>query len=180
MPTLQQRLAEQPPNTSGIHEGMALHCEDVFDSFNGILPLLLGKRKGGPFISLTLPKTCLQSRASLLTALSDLIGVYDLQLVSFVSAVQTRVAENDPPRLGAILVTADNADSLFQLPWELEFDAESNLRQHTRSEASGEIVSRDTWRSLFDQQLDRAEKDNAYQQLLENFGDPSQLPKYAP
>ncbi len=78
-----------------------------------------------------------------------------------------------------MLVTADNASSLFQLPWELEFDADSNLRQHTRSEASGEMIHGGTWQSLFAQNLTDDEKDAAYQQLLEEFGDASLLPKYS-
>ena len=38
MPSLQEHLAKQQPATSGIHEAMALHTEDVFDEFAGILP----------------------------------------------------------------------------------------------------------------------------------------------
>jgi hypothetical protein len=177
MPSLQQRLTENSPATSGIHEAMAQHAEDTFDSLKGILPLFLGKRNSGPFVVLTLPNQTMRSRASLLSALSDLIIAYDFRLVSFVSAIQARTSEDDDPKLGAILVTADNAKALFQLPWELDFDAESNLTGYRRSEADGEIIPAASWNAFFQRSSPEARRP-AYERLVNLFEDASQLPAF--
>ena len=179
MPSLEQRLSEQAPNPSGIHEAMARHAEDIFDEFQGILPIFLGKRTQGPFLTLAIPKQISQSRETLLSSLTDLIAAYELSLVSFVSALQSRAAPEENPKLGAILITADNASSLYQLPWQLEFDSEANLVSHTRSEAETDIISLDTWRTFFEQSPGPAEKQTAYNNLLLTFGDPSAIPEFS-
>ncbi|HCR30554.1 MAG TPA: hypothetical protein DIV79_11105 [Opitutae bacterium] len=179
MPSLEQRLSEQAPNPSGIHEAMARHAEDIFDEFQGILPIFLGKRTQGPFLTLAIPKQISQSREILLSSLTDLIAAYELSLVSFVSAIQSRAAPEENPKLGAILITADNASSLYQLPWQLEFDSEANLASHTRSETETDIISLDTWRTFFEQSPGPAEKQTAYNNLLLTFGDSSAIPEFS-
>ncbi len=180
MPTLQERLAEQQPATSGIHEAMALHTEDVFDELGGILPLLLGKRKLGSFVTLALPKKVTASRDLLVSSIADLISAYDFRLVSFVSAMRAHSETEEEPRLGAILITADNGNNLYQLPWTLEFDRQSNLSSHSRSEATGEIIPSETWLSLFQQTREPEEVQSAYDRLVEKFGDASLLPEFSP
>jgi hypothetical protein len=179
MPSLQEHLAKQQPETSGIHEAMALHTEDVFDEFAGILPLFLGKRKLGSFVTLALPTEVTGSRDLLNSCLADLISAYDFRMVSFVSAIRAHSETDQEPRLGAILITADNAKNLYQLPWILEFDSQANLTNHTRSEATGEIVPSGVWLSYFQQSRDTDEKQSAYNRLLEIFGDASLLPDFS-
>ena len=179
MPSLEQRLSEQSPTPSGIHEAMARHGEDIFDQFQGILSVFLGKRNQGPFLTLAIPKQISQSRETLLSSLTDLIAAYDLSLVSFVSAIQSRSESDEVPKLGAILITADNASSLYQLPWQLEFDSEANLVSHTRSETDTDIIPLDTWRSFFEQSPGPAEKQTAYNNLLLTFGDPNAIPEFS-
>ena len=178
MPNLQQRLAENSPATSGVHEAMAQHAEDIFEELKGILPLFLGKRKTGPFVALTLPRQTMQSRATLLSVLSDLILAYDFRLVSFVSAIQARVTEDEAPRLGAILITADNNKALFQLPWDMKFDDDSNLTSFERSEADGEIIPAETWNGFFQRGDSAQSKQQAYDRLLGLFQDASELPSF--
>lgn len=180
MPTLQERLAEQQPATSGIHEAMALHTEDVFDELGGILPLLLGKRKLGSFVTLALPKEITGSRDLLLSCLADLISTYDFRVVSFVSAIRAHSETDEEPRLGAILITADNGNNLYQLPWTLEFDSQANLSSHSRTEATGEIIPSKTWLSFFQQTRESDERQSAYDRLVERFGDASLLPEFSP
>ena len=175
MPSLQQRLAENSPATSGAHEAMAQHAEDTFESLKGILPIFLGKRMAGSFVVLTLPNQTMRSRATLLSALSDLIIAYDFQLVSFVSAIQARASEADEPQLGAILITADDSKALFQLPWELKFDADANLVGYDRSDAEGEIIPAQSWNTFFQRKAPELQRP-AYDRLLNLFEDPSQLP----
>ncbi|MEC7906441.1 MAG: hypothetical protein VYC82_04390 [Verrucomicrobiota bacterium] len=179
MPSLEQRISEQSPTPSGIHEAMARHAEDIFDQFQGILPVFLGKRNQGPFLTLAIPKQISQSRETLLSSLTDLIAAYDLSLVSFVSAIQSRSESDEIAKLGAILITADNASSLYQLPWQLEFDSEANLVSHTRSETDTDIIPLDTWRSFFEQSPGPAEKQTAYNNLLLTFGDPNAIPEFS-
>jgi len=178
MPNLQQRLSENQPTTSGIHEAMASHAEDVFESFKGILPIFLGKRKLGPFVALTLPRQTIQSRVTLLSTLSDLILAYNFRLVSFVSAIQARTNVNDDPKLGAILITADNAKGLFQLPWDMQFDAESNLIEFNRTEAEGEIISTESWLAYFQRKSGPDTRRVAYERLVNLFEDETQLPEF--
>lgn len=159
---------------------MALHSEDVFDEFGGILPMLLGKRKLGSFVTLALPKEITGSRDLLISCLADLIFAYDFRMVSFVSAIQARSETDDEPRLGAILITADNGNNLYQLPWTLEFDNQSNLSSHSRSEAAGEIIPSETWLSFFQQSREEEEIQSAYDRLLTLFGDASLLPELNP
>lgn len=179
MPSLEQRLFEQAPTPGGIHEAMARHAEDIFDQFQGILPIFLGKRAQGPFLTLAIPKQISQSRETLLSSLTDLIAAYELSLVSFVSAIQLRSGSDESPKLGAILITADNASSLYQLPWQLEFDADANLVSHSRSETDMDIISLDTWRAFFEQSPGPAEKQTAYNNLLLTFGDPNAIPEFS-
>ncbi len=180
MQNLQQRLSGQEATTAGIHEAMAQHVEDIFKEFQGILPLLLGKRTLGSFVTLTLPQELGRSREQLLATLSDLIVAFDFRLISFISAIQSRKSPEDPPTLGAMLITADNANRLLQLPWELEFDSESNLIAFERSSAEGEVISGETWLSFFQTSLEIDEKEAAYDRLVEQFGDASLLPKVNP
>ena len=180
MPSLQEHLAKQQPATSGIHEAMALHTEDVFDEFAGIMPLFLGKRKLGSFVSLALPTEVTGSRDLLNSCLADLISAYDFRVVSFVSAIRAHSDTDQEPRLGAILITADNAKNLYQLPWILEFDSQANLTSHSRSEATGEIIPSEVWLSYFQQSREADEKQSAYNRLLEVFGDTSLLPEFSP
>ena len=179
MPSLQEHLAKQQPATSGIHEAMALHTEDVFDEFAGILPLFLGKRKLGSFVSLALPTEVTGSRDLLNSCLADLISAYDFRVVSFVSAIRAHSDTDQEPRLGAILITADNAKNLYQLPWILEFDRQANLTSHSRSKATGEIIPSEVWLSYFQQSREADERQSAYDRLLEVFGDASLLPEFS-
>ena len=178
MDSLQQLLAKNSSSTSGIHEAMATHAEDVFESFKGILPIFLGKREIGPFVALTLPRETTQSRAKLLSALSDLILAYNFRVVSFLSAIQARASEDDTPKLGAILITADAAKTLFQLPWDMQFDSESNLSGFNRTEAEGEIVPSQTWTTFFQRGGDTGSRRIAYDRLVTLFEDETQLPAF--
>lgn len=178
MPDLQQRLSENSPATSGVHEAMARHAEDVFESLKGILPIFLGKRKLGPFVTLTLPRPTTQSRTKLLSALSDLIIAYNFRLVSFVSAIKARSSEDDAPRLGAILITADNAKALFQLPWGMTFDDASDLIDFERIEAEGEVIPSETWLAFFERSASPETRREAYDRLVNLFEDESLLPPF--
>ena len=178
MDSLQQLLAKNSSSTSGIHEAMATHAEDVFESFKGILPIFLGKREIGPFVALTLPRETTQSRAKLLSALSDLILAYNFRVVSFLSAIQARASEDDTPKLGAILITADAANSLFQLPWDMQFDSESNLSGFNRTETEGEVIPSQSWVTFFQRGGDTELRRIAYERLVALFGDGTQLPAF--
>lgn len=157
---------------------MASHAEDVFDSFKGILPIFLGKRRLGPFVALTLPRQTIQSRVTLLSAISDLILTYNFRLVSFVSAIQARTKVDETPKLGAILITADNTKALFQLPWDMRFDDESNLIEFKRTEAEGEIISSESWNAFFERKADPEIRRAAYERLVSLFDDETQLPAF--
>jgi hypothetical protein len=101
-------------------------------------------------------------------------------VVSFVSAIRAHSDTDQEPRLGAILITADNAKNLYQLPWILEFDSQANLTSHSRSEATGEVIPSEVWLSYFQQSREADEKQSAYNRLLEVFGDASLLPEFSP
>lgn len=178
---LTQHLSEQPPNTAGIHEGVARHSEDIFEEFKGILPFILGKRRAGPFINVTLPNVVTGSSESLLQTLTDFIWVYDLRLLSFVSAIRMRDEESGDSSLSAVLITADSAHAYFQLPWKLEFDGNDDLVKATRSEAGSEagsdLVPREIWSQLFASKPSPEQKTFSYDRLVERFGDPEQLPQ---
>ena len=174
---LQQLLAEQPPTTSGIHEAMARHSESIFEEFKGVLPSFLGKRKLGPFINLTLPNAVTQNSEALLQTIGDLILVYNLRLVSMVSAVRLHSEKESEPKLGALLITADNAKALFQLPWELELNPDRDVIAASRSTAESEIIPRDIWFQLFTQKADNDTKQFAYDRLVDRFGSADELPQ---
>lgn len=177
MASLQQHLVAQPPTTSGIHEAMAQHAEDVFEEFRGILPMFLGKRQLGPFINLTLPKRITQDNSELLQTVADIVLVYNLRVISFVSAVRMQLADSDAPALGALLITADRAKAYFQLPWQLAFDANRDLVQARRSEIDQDVIPRETRDSFFtDGESDQA-KQVAYDRLVDRFGGAKELPK---
>ncbi len=178
MDSLQQLLAKNSSSTSGIHEAMASHAEDVFESFKGILPIFLGKRELGPFVALTLPRETTQSQVKLLSAISDLILAYNFRVVSFLSAIQVRTCENDLPKLGAILITADAAKTLFQLPWDMQFDRESNLTEFKRTEADGEVIPSESWNAFFQRGGDTKSRRMGYDRLIPLFEDKTQLPAF--
>ena len=175
--SLQQLLAQQPPSTSGVHEAVASHAEDIFKQFRGILPLFLGKRRTGPFINLTLPNAITESSEALLQSLSDLIWVYDLRLVSFVSAVRMRSPEDEEARLKALLITADNARAYFQIPWNLDFDADGDITSAERGASYGEIVPREIWGQIFAKKISDETRTLSYDRLCERFGGPEQIPE---
>lgn len=176
MPSLPQLLAQQPPTTSGVHEAMALHAEDVFENLRGILPLFLGKRRLGPYFTLALPNRVTSDSETLLQSIGDLIAVYDLRLVSLLTAIRVNHPDRSPS-LCALLLTADNAKALFQLPWELAFDGQGDIAQATRSVLDSEIIPRDVWAQLFQQKPEPAEKAVAYERLVERFGGSDEIPK---
>lgn len=156
---------------------MARHAEFIFNEFNGILPIFLGKRKLGPFINLTLPNAVTQSSEALLQTIGDLILVYKLRLVSIVSAVRLHSEKSGDPTLGAMLLTADNATGLFQLPWEIELDSKQDVVAAKRSTADEHIIPLDIWFQLFAQKGDDATKQFSYERLVERFGSEEELPK---
>ncbi|MEM9157936.1 MAG: hypothetical protein AAGB46_02715 [Verrucomicrobiota bacterium] len=176
MASLQELLTQQPPTTSGVHEAMAQHAEDTFTQLGGILPLFVGKRKKGNYLTFALPNAVTQDNGALLQTLSDIIFVYDLKLASFMTAIRTRVHESSIPKLGALLMTADDAKALFQLPWELEFDSASNLVNSTRSSSDGEIIPRSTWEAFFARTGDLNARQVVYETLIQRFGSQDQLP----
>ena len=174
---LQQLLSEQPPTTSGTHEAMARHAESIFDEFKGVLPTFLGKRKRGPFINLTLPNAITGNSEALLQTIGDLILVYDLRLVSIVSAVRLHDEKTNEPKLGAVLLTADNAKSLFQLPWELTLNTDKDVVDSKRSTSESDIIPRDVWLQLFTQEADDETKLFSYDRLVGRFGGENEIPK---
>lgn len=177
MANLQQLLIDNPPTTPGVHEAMAQYAERIFEELNGILPLFLGKKHLGSYINLTLPNDAVQSSATLVETLGDLILVYNLRLASFVTSVRTQTNVDSESKLGALLITADHTKSILQLPWSLEFDADSKLAQHSRSETQGDVIPADVWGSLFSREANLATKAESYARLVERFGGEDQLPK---
>lgn len=174
--SLQQLLAAQAPTASGIHEAAAQHAESIFDEFRGILPFFLGKRKLGPFINVTLPNIVTQDNEALLQTLGDFIRVYDLRLVSFVTAIRLRSDDRADPKLGALLITADNAKANFQLIWEMTFDSGADIATVTRTNTDFEIISREVWTQFFSQATDEESKRFSYERLVERFGGADQIP----
>ena len=177
MPSLQQLLVEQTPTTSGIHEAMARYSEFIFQEYKGILPLFLGKRQAGPFLNLSLPQSIISDQATLIRSLEDLISVYDLRVVSFVSAARMRRSESEEAQLGAILITADQAKAQLQLAWEISFDDQSDIAAAQRSnELEYEIIPRATWGRIFQQSPSAHQKEAAYHRLTQRFGGSDQIP----
>lgn len=174
---LQQLLTEQPPTTSGLHEAMARHSEGIFQEFKGILPLFLGKRQAGPFINLTLPNVVTQSSEALLQTICDFIWVYDLRVISFVSAIRMPDEVTGESSLSALLITADKAHAYFQLPWKLEFDADNDIVAATRSSTSTDIIPREIWSQLFTAKVTPDTKTIAYDRLAERFGGVDEIPQ---
>ncbi|MBC2606964.1 hypothetical protein [Pelagicoccus albus] len=175
--SLQQLLTEQPPNASGVHEAVARHSEAIFGEFKGILPLLLGKREKGPFINLTLPNTVTESSEALLQTIADLIWVYDLRLISFVSAIRMQDDVTGETSMQALLITADKTHAFFQLPWKLEFDENSDISKFERSTASSDIIPREIWSQLFASKVTPDTRTISYDRLIERFGDAELLPQ---
>lgn len=174
--SLKELLAKQPPTTSGIHEAVALHNESVFQNLRGILPMFLGKRKTGSFINLALPNRVTESSEALMQSLSDLIWVYDLCVISFVSAIRMQTEEEEEPNLKALLITADNARSYFQLPWNLSFDSESNISSFERSNVFAQIIPSEVWQQIFAHKISPEAKTLSYDRLEERFGGPENIP----
>ncbi|MCH6257343.1 hypothetical protein MLD52_12355 [Puniceicoccaceae bacterium K14] len=177
MPSLQELLIENQPTTSGIHEAMAQHAEQVFEELHGVLPIFLGKRKTSGFINLSIPTKALQNRDILLATLSNLIKTYNLSVASFVSTIRAQFPGSEEPQLAAILITADSSNAVFQLPWELQFDATSNLSAFKRTHAEGFTIDEATWKEMFQETKNLADKAEAYGNLVEVFGGEDQLPR---
>lgn len=175
--SLQQLLTEQPPSTSGIHEAVARHSEAIFKEFRGILPFFLGKRQNGPFINLSLPNSVTESSESLLQTIADFIWVYDLRLISFVSAIRMQDEETGNSNLQALLITADKAHAYFQLPWKLSFDAQNDIVSAERSSSASDVIPREIWSQLFTSKVTPDGKTISYDRLIERFGDPDELPQ---
>ncbi|MBK1878198.1 hypothetical protein [Pelagicoccus mobilis] len=175
--SLQQLLSQQPPNSSGHHEAMALHTEAIFKEFKGILPFFLGKRDQGPFISLTLPNSVTESSEALLQTVADLIWVYNLRFISFVSAIRMQDEEKGNTQLQALLITADKSHAFFQLPWKLTFDNNDDIVSASRSSASTDIIPREIWSQLFASKVTPDAKTISYDRLVERFGDTDELPQ---
>ncbi len=175
--SLQQLLTEQPPNTSGLHEAMALHSEAIFKEFKGILPLFLGKRDGGPFVNLTLPNAVTQSSETLLQSICDLIWVYNLRVISFVSAIRIQNEETGKSEMSAMLITADKAHAYFQLPWKLTFDAEQDLTSAERSTSTTDVIPREIWSQLFTTKVTPDSRTISYDRLIERFGSADEIPQ---
>lgn len=175
--SLQQLLTEQPPTTSGLHEAVAQHSEAIFKEFKGILPFFLGKRQRGPFINLTLPNSVTESSESLLQTIADFIWVYDLRVISFVSAIRMHDEETDQTSLRALLITADKAHAYFQLPWKLSFDNENDITAAERTSTSTDVIPREIWSQLFATKVTPDNKTISYDRLIERFGSPEELPQ---
>lgn len=177
MPTLQELLLENQPTTSGMHEAMAQHSENIFDELHGVLPTFLGKRKSAGFLNLNLPNEALRSRELLVQTISNLIKTYNLTAVSFTSTIRAQFPGNDEPQLAAILITADSSKTIFQLPWSLQFDETSNLSAHNRTQAEGLIIDEATWEDMFRKTPNLAATAEAYGNLVELYGGEDQLPR---
>lgn len=175
--SLQQLLTQQPPTTSGAHEAVALHSEAIFEDFKGILPLFLGKRRTGSFINLTLPNSVTQSSEALLETVADLIWVYDLKLISFVSAIRMQNEISQQNELKALLITADSAHIYFQLVWHLDFDQEDDIKKATRSPSQFDIIPREIWSQLFGTKVKPDTKTFSFDRLEERFGGVENLPQ---
>lgn len=175
--SIQKLLTEQPPNTSGLHEAMALHTEAIFKEFKGILPLFLGKREGGPFVNLTLPNTVTTSSEALLQTVCDLIWVYNLRVISFVSAIRMPNQETGQDEMSALLITADKAHAYFQLPWKLSFDQNQDISSSQRSSASTDVIPREIWSQLFATKVTPDTRTISYDRLIERFGDADEIPQ---
>ncbi len=175
--SLQKLLTEQPPNTAGLHEAMALHSEAIFKEFKGILPLFLGKREGGPFINLTLPNAVTQSSEALLQTICDLIWVYNLRVISFVSAIRMQDEESGESALSALLITADKAHAYFQLPWTLTFDEHQDISSSKRSTQSTDVIPREIWSQLFATKVTPDSRTISYDRLIERFGSADEIPQ---
>lgn len=175
--SLQQLLSQQAPTTAGHHEAMALHTEAIFKEFKGILPLFLGKREAGPFISLTLPNAVTESSEALLQTIADFIWVYNLRFISFVSAIRIQDEETGENKLQALLITADKAHTFHQLPWKLSFDSNEDIVAAERSTSSSDLIPREIWSQLFASKVTPDAKTISYDRLIERFGDAEELPQ---
>ncbi|MDQ8180899.1 hypothetical protein [Pelagicoccus sp. SDUM812005] len=175
--SLQKLLTEQPPNTSGLHEAMALHSEAIFKEFKGILPLFLGKREGGPFVNLTLPTAVTESSEALLQTICDLIWVYNLRVISFVSAIRMPNEETGENEMSAMLITADKAHAYFQLPWKLAFDENQDIVSSQRSSLATDIIPREIWSQLFAAKVTPDSRTISYDRLIERFGSADEIPQ---
>ncbi len=175
--TLQQLLAQQSPSTAGVHEAVAQHSESIFEEFHGILPFFLGKRRRGTFIQLSLPKNVTEDTEALLQTVSDLILVYELKLASFVSAVRMRDRKTGLAKIGAMLLTADNAGNSFQLHWEMEFDGNSDISSARRSDGEATVIPTEVWQQIFSQKQEAEAKTFCHERLVSRFGGPDSIPK---
>ncbi|MDQ8202448.1 hypothetical protein [Pelagicoccus sp. SDUM812003] len=175
--SLQQLLSQQPPTTSGIHEAVALHSEAIFKQFRGILPFFLGKRESGPFINLTLPNSVIQSSDALLQTLSDLIWVYKLKTVSFVSALRVKETEDGEAAMKALLITADSKSAYFQLLWDLDFDEHADITASRRSERDIEVLPKELWSQIFSMKVPADARTLSYDRLAERFGGEEEIPQ---
>ncbi len=156
---------------------MALHSEAIFEEFKGILPLFLGKRDGGPFITLTLPNSVTASSEALLQTICDLIWVYNLRVISFVSAMRMQNEETGESELSALLITADKAHAYFQLPWKLTFDEEQDISSNQRSTSTTDIIPREIWSQLFAAKVTPDNRTISYDRLIERFGSAEEIPQ---
>ena len=93
--------------------------------------------------------------------------------------IQSRSESDEIAKLGAILITADNASSLTKVALQLEFDSEANLVSHTRSETDTDIIPLSTPGVLFRAISGPAGKQTAYNNLLLTFGDPNAIPEFS-
>ncbi|EDY83852.1 hypothetical protein VDG1235_3479 [Verrucomicrobiia bacterium DG1235] len=175
--SLQKLLTEQAPNTAGLHEAMALHTEAIFKEFKGILPLFLGKRDGGPFVNLTLPNAVTESSEALLQTICDFIWVYNLRVISFVSAIRIQNETTGANELSAVLITADKAHNYFQLPWKLKFDDNDDISSSSRSSNASDLIPREIWSQLFAAKVTPDSRTISYDRLIERFGTADEIPQ---
>lgn len=167
MPALRQLLLEQPSNPHGIHEAMARYAEFLFGEYKGVVALACGKRVHGPFLNLSLPDEAARDDARLLDLAASLAVGYDLRLVSVLAPVAGEAADALSPRLGAILVTADDEGFFHALSWMLRHSANGDIERYSRARfADCPLANPDRWAAIFK----RDRNPDAQREALDRLG----------
>src|SRR5690606_3490011 len=118
MPALRQLLLERPSTAQGVHEAMARYAEFLFAQYKDVVSLACGARRRGPFLNWALPDALAKDEPRLLKIVGSLVVAHDLGLVSALAAVaEDGAADPLAPRLGAMLVTADEEGAFESLPF---------------------------------------------------------------